>query len=106
MLGPLTQELVQTLCPPPHQPPVQKLLSERCSLTLPGVGTTPEWLGLIDRVQLATLRASHWDLATIEKAVNLANTDWRDVLVDAGFGHSVTAHIHWQRDALQTGDLT
>jgi hypothetical protein len=106
MLGPLTHALVESVCPAPLCAAVTELLSQRCAPTLPGVGQTPEWLTLIDRVQLATLHGSAWDLTRIAAAVDLANTDWLDVIVGAGFGHSLGAHIEWQAHALRSGDLS
>jgi len=32
----------------------------------------------------------------LREAVKLANTDWRDLLVAAGFADSVDAHKHWK----------
>jgi len=106
MLGPLTQALIDSVCPAPQRAAVANLLSQRCAGNLPGVGTTPDWQALIDRVQLATLRGSDWDLSRITRAVELANTDWRDVLMGAGFGHSLRTHVQWQADALLSGDIS
>jgi hypothetical protein len=106
MLGPRTEELIAMRCPPSQQGAVSELLCTQCAGNLPGVGTSPEWIALIDRVQLATIRGSNWEIAVIQRAVDLTKNDWRDVLVGAGFAHSVTAHLSWQEQALRTGDLS
>lgn len=106
MLGPLTNELIQKTCPTSHQQEVGGLLSEQCSVSLPGVGIPSEWIDLIDRVQLATIRGSGWDIEKLKINVSLANSDWRDVLTAAGFGESLTAHMAWQETAVQSHDLS
>lgn len=106
MLGPLTNELIQKTCPASHRQAVGDLLSEQCSVSLPGVGIPSEWIGLIDRVQLATIRGSSWDIEKLKSNVSLANSDWRDVLMAAGFGENLAAHKLWQKAAVQSHDLS
>ena len=101
MLGPLTEELISKTCPTDKQSAIRALLTKECARNLPLIGDTPEYLLLIDRIQLATLRGADWEIAKIAKAVALAKVDWRDVLMGAGFGHSLSAHIEWQREALK-----
>jgi hypothetical protein len=57
-------------------------------------------------VQLAAIRVSGWNIENLEKAVALANTDWRDALMGAGFGHDLQAHRQWQAQALRNGDIS
>lgn len=103
MLTPLTGELIAACCPPEKRETVSALLAERCSTVLPGVGSAPEWQSLIERIQLAALRGSDWDLEKIGRAVALANYDWRDLLVSGGFASDLGAHVRWQQQALQAG---
>lgn len=35
------------------------------------------------------------DPARLAEAVDLAITDWRDLLLGAGFAHDPEAHLHW-----------
>lgn len=49
----------------------------------------------LERVRFAVLKLSGGDLEKLRKAVKLAQTDWRDVLMAAGFGHDVNAHKSW-----------
>ena len=106
MLGELTKELINICCPALKQPEVSELLSRECSKSLPGVGDTPEWYELIDRIQLATIRGSAWQIEKIKESVSLAHLDWRDLLMGAGFGESLLAHKDWQQHAIQTHDVS
>lgn len=69
------------------------LLTAHCADNLPlWVDTTEKGL---ERIRFAALKLSKGDLAALERAVHRAQVDWRDVLVAAGFAHSVTAHELW-----------
>lgn len=48
-----------------------------------------------ERIRFAALKFSGGDLKRLHDAIQLARTDWRDLLAAAGFGHSVTAHSEW-----------
>lgn len=49
----------------------------------------------MERVMFAMLRASEGNLDRLYQMVELAQSDWRDVLMVARFGDSVTAHEEW-----------
>jgi hypothetical protein len=68
------------------------LLVEDCA-ELPGWHLrTPEGL---ERVRFAVLKLSGGTIAGLVDAICLAQTDWRDALVAAGFGYDVSAHEAW-----------
>jgi hypothetical protein len=48
-----------------------------------------------ERLRLAALKLSGGDLAALRRALKLAKTDWRDLLMLAGFGHDTSAHLYW-----------
>ena len=48
-----------------------------------------------DRIRFAVLKLSAGNLTTLQQEVDGANRDWRDTLVAAGFGESLTAHKNW-----------
>jgi hypothetical protein len=50
---------------------------------------------LVERISAAALKQSGGSLTTLEAAVTLARTDWRDLLVAAGFGSALDAHEEW-----------
>lgn len=106
MLAPLTEELIASCCPPTQRQAVSDFLSANCARDLPGIGSTPEWIELIDRIQLAAIRGSNWNLETIAAAVKLANLDWRDLLVAAGFANDLSSHRLWQKNALAIGNVS
>jgi len=49
----------------------------------------------MERIWLATLKLSDGSITAFENAVLLAQIDWRDVLLGAGFGSELEAHIKW-----------
>jgi hypothetical protein len=48
------------------------------------------------RCRLAALKYSDGDLSKLERAVDLGRRDYRDLLVAAGFGNDVRAHLKWR----------
>ena len=101
MLGILTRELISRGCPTEHRADISNLLENSCSHNLPGVSSSQGWGELVDRIQLAAIRGSEWNIENIKRSVALANRDWRDLLVSAGFANDPSAHIHWQKSALE-----
>lgn len=49
----------------------------------------------MERIWLATLKLSDESITAFENAVLLAQIDWRDVLLGAGFGNDLDAYIKW-----------
>lgn len=70
------------------------LLSEQCGNNLPGLGEL-DAIGL-ERYRFAALKICHGQLSKLERAVRLAQTDWRDLLVAAEFANDPKAHEIWQ----------
>ena len=88
-----TADLLETLFSKVDRSDAQRLLVERCGSNLPGFADAdPQSL---ERIRFAALKLSRGDLAALASAVDLANTDWRDLLVSAGFAHDVNAHKSW-----------
>jgi hypothetical protein len=71
---------------------VTSLLTNECG---PNLTEFPE---LLEFIRFAVLKLSHGDLSALERAIDLAKLDWRDVLVCAGFGHDIKAHESWWPD--------
>jgi hypothetical protein len=78
------------------------LLEERCADSLPLLGTsgTPESL---ERVRFAALRVSNGDLSKLRSSIDLANLDWRDLLVEADFANDTRAHLGWKPGGARAG---
>jgi len=49
----------------------------------------------LDRLRIAAIKASGGTIEGLVDAIALAQTDWRDLLVSAGFGHDVRLHELW-----------
>ena len=72
------------------------LLVTQCGANIPlWTSTDPEGL---ERIRFAALKLSNGNLAELRRAVEIAQIDWRDVLVAAGFGKDPGAHVHWFPD--------
>jgi hypothetical protein len=67
-------------------------LSDECG---PNLTEHPE---LLERIRIAVLKLSHGDLNALQRAIDLAQHDWRDVLVAAGFADDINAHESWWPD--------
>lgn len=92
-LSPRTKQLLAALFRPAEQEYAAVLLVKRCGNNLPFFeAATPEGL---ERVRFAVLKLSEGDLDQMRECVQLAETDWRDLLVDAGFADDSEAHLTW-----------
>lgn len=69
------------------------LLIEDCGNNLPFLENNDSQ-GL-ERVRFAVLKLSAGDLNALQRAIDLAKQDWRDLLVTAGFGDNPKAHESW-----------
>jgi acyl carrier protein len=79
-----------------------RLLEDECGNNLPFLGeSTAEEL---ERYRFAALKISNGRLEDLQKAVELAKTDWRDLLMSAGFGEDPTAHSRWLPDTARPAD--
>lgn len=76
-----------------HRERAAQLLLERCGNNLAGL----EKLDTIrlERFRFAALKVCDGELEKLERAVQLAQTDWRDLLVAAGFAEDLNAHEAW-----------
>ena len=84
---------IALLFPPEQHEEVRTLLMEECGNNLPfQKDATPEDL---KRFRFAALKLSDGTLDALHRAVRLAQRDWRDLLVAAGFATDVYAHERW-----------
>jgi hypothetical protein len=73
---------------------VRALLEEQCGDNLPlWRDATP--VGL-ERIRFAVLELSGGAIGKLLDALARAQTDWRDVLVAAGFAERIDAHLLWR----------
>lgn len=57
--------------------------------------TVSSYPQLLERIRAAAVRVSGGNMAELHRALELAVTDWRDLLVEAGFADDTTAHTRW-----------
>lgn len=93
-LSEATWERLRRHLPPQHQEEAARLLADECGNNLPFC----EDLGPVglERIRFAVLKLSGGDIEELRIAIEAAQADWRDVLMWAGFGESVTAHENWR----------
>ena len=92
-LSPETQRRLDALFTEPDRENVAHVLVTQCGDNLPlWHDMNPQGL---ERIRFAALKLSNGSLAELTRAVQIAQVDWRDVLVAAGFGHDPRAHEAW-----------
>ena len=94
-LSPATRQHVAALFAPAEIPEAEALLARECADNLPLLGDpiTPQGL---ERLRFAALRLSGGRLGRLREAIQVAKSDWRDLLMGAGFAHDVHAHRRWR----------
>lgn len=88
-----TWTIVQKMFPYDQCEEVGQLLVAECGNNLPGFHKSNE--EELERVRFAVLRLSKGHLDELPLVIIGAQTDWRDTLMAAGFGHSVSEHEIW-----------
>ena len=88
-----TRRRLDALFREPQRQEATRLLIDECGNNLPVLERLDE--DQLERVRFAALKLSNGDLAALRRAVDLAKTDWRDLLMAAGFGLDVHAHESW-----------
>jgi gluconokinase len=94
-----TSALVERLFLPEDQAEAKRLLIEECGNNLPFCKDEDEIK--MERLRFSGLRLSVGNLDELQRAVKVAKSDWRDLLVAARFAESVTAHDGWAESALK-----
>ena len=90
----LVQYHVARLFPAEEHEEVTRLLQEDCGAVLPFADNVST--DRFERVQCAALRLSEGRMDKLYDAIALAQTDWRDLLVMAGFAEDIRAHRGWK----------
>ena len=50
----------------------------------------------LERLRYAAMKLSRGTLGGLRQAIELVKTDWRDLLMGAGFGEDTTEHQRWR----------
>jgi hypothetical protein len=93
-LSPETLRLVGILFSLEDRERAKALLYEQCGNNLPDLEKADMYE--LERFRFAALKYSNGNLSRLERAVKLAQEDWRDLLVGAGFADDVEAHKRWE----------
>ncbi len=83
---------IAKLFPADERGNVEAILAEECGDNLP-LMDDPR---LLERIRIAALKVSEGDVGKLNEAVRVAQRDWRDLLVAAGFGEDPLAHERWE----------
>ena len=92
-LSPKTVKHLDSLFQSASRDVAADLLINQCGNNLPLLKDKDEFQ--LERVRFAALKVSGGDLEKLRSAVKLAQRDWRDLLMAAGFG-DVNAHKSWE----------
>jgi len=88
-LSPANAKRVAILFSAKEAAKASKLIEQECSENL---DRSPE---LLERIQTAVIKVSNGTMERLEWAIAMAQTDWRDLLVEAGFAHDIELHKAW-----------
>lgn len=92
-LSPKTRDLLNAAFAGPDRAEAERLLVAECGNNLPFCHDSNPYD--LERIRFAAMKLSKGDLNRLRNAIDLAKTDWRDLLMGAGFGHDATAHKRW-----------
>jgi hypothetical protein len=93
-LSPGTLSRLTILFPESDRATASRMLADECGNNLPFLEDADPIE--LERVRFAALKLSGGELARLRDAVNLAKTDWRDLLIASGFADDPRAHEWWQ----------
>jgi hypothetical protein len=88
-----TERRIGLLFSPGARAEVSELLLRECGNNLPFCEKGDEFQ--LERIRFSALKLSAGNIDKLRDAIKLANVDWRDLLVAAGFADDTTAHKKW-----------
>lgn len=89
-----TIEIINSLFPAEQCQEVTELLKIECGENIPFCDNHDKYQ--MERIRFSVLKLSEGNMGKLVKAIELAQEDWRDLFMAAGFGHDVEAHKKWQ----------
>ena len=88
-----TRNIIGVIFPAENIVDVQLLMREECSKLKLGCD---DWSDMqFERIWFGVLKMSNGDSIKLLDAVVLAQADWRDLLMAAGFGDDLDSHSKW-----------
>ena len=80
------------------QPYISTLLEKECANNFPFMeNEIPESM---ERIRFAALKIAEGNIDLLKDEIQLAKTDWRDLLVNAEFADDINAHEQWIRKTI------
>jgi hypothetical protein len=92
-LSPETKRRLAIIFRPVDQAEAEFLLTEECGSNLAFLEKLNEIE--LERFRFAALKLCQGDLPRLYEAIQLAQQDWRDLLVAAEFANDIQAHLKW-----------
>ncbi len=93
-LSPRVLKLVEALFREEEIAIAKDLLLIECSDNLPFCeDRTPDGM---DQIRISALKCSGGSVSDLQKAIDLAKTDWRDLIMAAGFGYKPNDYLKWR----------
>ena len=94
-----TEQILMAVFPAERQEKARDLIQSECGRNLPFFeSNTKEEM---ERIRFAVLKISEGDLDKLHDAIELAQTDWRDLLMSAGFENDTIEHERWYRSVIE-----
>ena len=88
-----TKEVLEALFPEESREQAKLLLEKECGDNIPDCEKSNKCQ--MERIRFAALKLSDGNIEKLYDAVSLAQIDWRDLLMAAGFGEDIEAHEKW-----------
>ena len=92
-LSPETRRRLDALFAPDDRAEAEQLLVDECGNNLPFLHELDQFQ--LERFRFAAMKLSQGLLSGLRQAIVLAKTDWRDLLMAAGFDEDLTEHQRW-----------
>jgi hypothetical protein len=92
-LSPETRRRLDAVFAPDDRPAAEAMLMNGCGNNLPFLEKSDMFE--LERFRFAALKESEGNLVLLRQAIGVAQRDWRDLLMSAGFGEDVTEHKRW-----------
>lgn len=97
-LSPHTRQLAEVIFDSKDVGEASQWLEDECGNRIPFYEESNEYD--LERIRFAAIKLSQGNLGNLLKAIDLAQIDWRDLLMGAGFGNNVRAHEKWMKEIL------
>ena len=88
-----TETLLNDFFPKTLREEAKELIETMCASILPFCENSgPEQM---ERIRFSAIKLSEGQIDKLCDAIELAQTDWRDLLMSAGFGYDPEKHYQW-----------